>query len=477
MKKNDYILPDLRQAARRTKEETKVDYGLFKMPEEALHLGDNKKYLLKTYGCQANVRDSETLAGIFEEMGFTPTEDPHEASVIVFNTCAVRRTAEEHVLGQLGALKGLKEEDPEKVFCVCGCMAQEEAVVQELLQSYPQVDMIFGTHNLYRFPDLLLQHMQKHKKVVEVYSKEGEVIEDLPVKRGDSCKAFVDIMYGCNKFCTYCIVPYTRGRERSRRVGDILEEVQSLKQSGHKEVIFLGQNVNAYGKDLGMEDGFTKLLEKTAETGIERIRFYTSHPRDYSHTTIEAMKKYPNIMKSLHLPVQSGSNEVLKRMNRGYTVEQYKELFDKMKEAIPDITFTTDIIVGFPNETDAQFQETLDLVDYCHYDSAFSFIYSPRSGTPAANFEDTIPMSVKKERLQILNERLAKYAKESNDRYLNKILYVLCEGPSKKRSDVYTGYSEENKLVNFTGPEGLVGQIVPVKITKVHSFSLDGEAL
>ena len=477
MKKNDYILPDLRQAARRSKTETKVDYSLFKMPEEALSLGVNKKYLLKTYGCQANVRDSETLAGILEEMGFTATSEASEADVIIFNTCAVRRTAEEHVLGQLGALKGLKQEDPNKVFCVCGCMAQEEAVVEELLKSYPQVDMIFGTHNLYRFPDLLLQHMRKQTKVVEVYSKEGEVIEDLPVKRSDSCKAYVDIMYGCNKFCTYCIVPYTRGRERSRRVGDILAEVQSLKESGHKEVIFLGQNVNAYGKDLGMEDGFTSLLEKTAETGIERIRFYTSHPRDYSHTTIEAMKKYPNIMKSLHLPVQSGSNEILKKMNRGYTVEQYKELFDKMKETIPDITFTTDLIVGFPNETDEQFQDTLDLVDYCRYDSAFSFIYSPRSGTPAAKFEDTIPQEVKKQRLAILNERLAKYAKESNERYDGKIVNVLCEGPSKKREDVYTGYSEENKLVNFTGPEGLKGKIVQVKITKVHSFSLDGEAL
>lgn len=477
MKKNEYILPDLRQAAQRTRSETKVDYGLFKMPEDALKLGLHKKYLIKTYGCQANVRDSETLAGILEEMGFSATEDVHEADILVFNTCAVRRTAEEHVLGQLGALKKLKQERPDTIFCICGCMAQEEAVVQELLHSYPQVDMIFGTHNLYRFPELLLQYAKTRRKVVEVYSQEGEVIEDLPVKRNDSVKAYVDIMYGCNKFCTYCIVPYTRGRERSRRVGDILREVEALKASGHREVIFLGQNVNAYGKDLGMEDGFTKLLEKTAETGIERIRFYTSHPRDYSRTTILAMKQYPNIMKSLHLPVQSGSNEILKKMNRGYTVEQYKALFDDMKREMPDITFTTDIIVGFPNETDAQFQETLDLVDYCRYDSAFSFIYSPRSGTPAAKFEDTIPQEVKKERLRILNEHLSQYAKESNERFYGKVVSVLCEGPSKKRADVYSGYSEENKLVNFTGPKGLEGKIVRVKITRVHSFSLDGEAL
>lgn len=477
MKKNEFVMPDLRQAAKRTRNTAKIERDLFQMPEAAETLGRNKKYLLRTFGCQANVRDGETLAGILEMMEFTAASTPEDADIMIFNTCAVRRAAEEHVLGQIGNLKSLKEKHPEKIICVCGCMAQEESVVQELLQKYPQVDMIFGTHNLYRFPELLLQYLDKKEKTVEVFSQEGDVIENLPVKRSDSCKAFVDIMYGCNKFCTYCIVPYTRGKERSRSPQDIVREVAELTKTGRKEVILLGQNVNAYGNDLHYEDGFTELLKQVAGTGIERIRFYTSHPRDYRRSTILAMKEYPNIMKALHLPVQSGSNETLRRMARGYTVEQYKDLFDDMKNEISDITFTTDIIVGFPGETDEQFQETLDLVDYCKFDSAFSFVYSPRSGTPAAKFEDLTPASVKRERLRVLNEKLAYYANQNNQKYLGQTVKVLCEGSSKKRADVYSGYSEENKLVNFTGERGLEGKIVDVKITKIHSFSLDGESL
>lgn len=477
MEKNTIAMPDLKQAARRTRGETQVRRDLFELPEAARRLGAGKKYLLRTYGCQANVRDGETLAGILELMDYVPCTAPEEADIIIFNTCAIRRAAEEHVLGEVGALKNLKKDHPEKIFCLCGCMAQEESVVDEILEKYRQIDIIFGTHNIYRFPQLLLEYLDRKETTVEVYSMEGDVIENLPVKRTDSCRAFVDIMYGCNKFCTYCIVPYTRGKERSRRVSDIVAEVEELKKSGHREVVLLGQNVNAYGKDLGMEDGFTSLLEKVAETGIERIRFYTSHPRDYSRTTILAMKKYPNIMKSLHLPVQSGSNEVLRRMARGYTAEQYRALFDDMKKEIPEITFTTDIIVGFPGETEEQFKETLALVDYCRFDSAFTFIYSPRSGTPAAKMTDGTPMEVKKERLRRLNERVAQYGRENNEKYLGKTVKVLCEGPSKKNPDTYSGYSEENKLVNFRGPAGLKGRIVDVKITAVHSFSLDGETI
>lgn len=477
MEKNTLMMPDQKQAARRTRGEAQVRRDLFELPEAARHLGHGKKYMIRTYGCQANVRDGETLAGILELMDYTPCSTPEEADIIVFNTCAIRRAAEEHVLGEVGALKNLKKDHPEKIFCLCGCMAQEEAVVKEVMDKYRQIDLIFGTHNLYRFPQLLLEYLDKKETTVEVYSTEGDIIEDLPVKRTDSCKAFVDIMYGCNKFCTYCIVPYTRGRERSRRVSDIVAEVKQLKESGHREVILLGQNVNAYGKDLGMEDGFTSLLEKIAETGIDRIRFYTSHPRDYSRTTILAMKKYPNIMKSLHLPVQSGSDEVLRRMARGYTAESYKALFDDMKKEMPEITFTTDIIVGFPGETEEQFQQTLDLVDYCRFDSAFTFIYSPRSGTPAASMPDDTPMEVKKDRLKRLNEKIAYYGHANNEKYLGRTLRVLCEGPSKKNPDTYSGYSEENKLVNFRGPQGLRGKIVDVKITAVHSFSLDGETI
>lgn len=476
MNKN-YQLPSQKDAAKRSRNEVEIEYGLFSMNDQLEELGKNKKYYIRTYGCQANVRDGESIAGMMEVMGFTNTEDTAEADVLIFNTCAVRRAAEEHVLGEIGMLKGLKNENPDRIFCVCGCMAQEESVVQEILKSYPQVDLIFGTHNIYRLPDLLKEVMTTKKRKVEVLSEEGRIIENLPVKRTQNVKGYVDIMYGCNKFCTYCIVPYTRGKERSRRMSDIIREVKQLIQNGGKEVILLGQNVNAYGKDLGMEDGFTDLLIAVAETGIERIRFYSSSPRDYSESTIQAMLDHPNIMPALHLPVQSGSNEVLRRMARGYTVEQYKEVFDRLKSKIPNITFTTDLIVGFPQETDEEFRDTIALVDYCKFDGAFSFMYSPREGTPAARMDGQIDAAVKKERLHELNEHINHWAKENNQKYLHKTVKVLCEGRSKKNDAVYSGYSEENKLVNFTGPEGLENQIVEVEITEVRSFSLNGKAL
>lgn len=473
----DYQLPSQKDEAKRSRNEVEIEYGLFSMNDQLEELGKNKKYYIRTYGCQANVRDGESIAGMMEVMGFTNTEDTAEADVLIFNTCAVRRAAEEHVLGEIGMLKGLKNENPDRIFCVCGCMAQEESVVQEILKSYPQVDLIFGTHNIYRLPDLLKEVMTTKKRKVEVLSEEGRIIENLPVKRTQNVKGYVDIMYGCNKFCTYCIVPYTRGKERSRRMSDIIREVKQLIQNGGKEVILLGQNVNAYGKDLGMDDGFTDLLIAVAETGIERIRFYSSSPRDYSESTIQAMLDHPNIMPALHLPVQSGSNEVLRRMARGYTVEQYKEVFDRLKSKIPNITFTTDLIVGFPQETDEEFRDTIALVDYCKFDGAFSFMYSPREGTPAARMDGQIDAAVKKERLHELNEHINHWAKEKNQKYLHKTVKVLCEGRSKKNAAVYSGYSEENKLVNFTGQEGLENQIVEVEITEVRSFSLNGKAL
>ena len=473
----DYQLPSQKDAAKRSRNEVEIEYGLFSMNDQLEELGKNKKYYIRTYGCQANVRDGESIAGMMEVMGFTNTEDTAEADVLIFNTCAVRRAAEEHVLGEIGMLKGLKNENPDRIFCVCGCMAQEESVVQEILKSYPQVDLIFGTHNIYRLPDLLKEVMTTKKRKVEVLSEEGRIIENLPVKRTQNVKGYVDIMYGCNKFCTYCIVPYTRGKERSRRMSDIIREVKQLIQNGGKEVILLGQNVNAYGKDLGMDDGFTDLLIAVAETGIERIRFYSSSPRDYSESTIQAMLDHPNIMPALHLPVQSGSNEVLRRMARGYTNEQYKEVFDRLKNKIPNITFTTDLIVGFPQETDEEFRDTIALVDYCKFDGAFSFMYSPREGTPAARMDGQIDAAVKKERLHELNEHINHWARENNQKYLHKTVKVLCEGRSKKNDAVYSGYSEENKLVNFTGPEGLENQIVEVEITEVRSFSLNGKAL
>ncbi|MBR3310601.1 MAG: tRNA (N6-isopentenyl adenosine(37)-C2)-methylthiotransferase MiaB [Solobacterium sp.] len=477
MERNTFILPDQDQAKRRTRTRPESVYDLFTLTENARGIGSGKHYYLRTYGCQANVRDGETISGMLEMMGFQKSEKPEEADVLVFNTCAVRRAAEERVLGEIGSLKGLKRKHPEKVICICGCMAQEEAVVDEILKGYPQVDIIFGTHNIYHFPELLTGRLSDGERRVEVFSEEGKVIENLPVQRSQTCKGFVNIMYGCNKFCTYCIVPYTRGKERSRRKEDIIAEIRELKAKNFKEVILLGQNVNAYGKDLGEEDGFTELLKASAETGIDRIRFYTSHPRDYSPTTIDAMKEYPNIMPSLHLPVQSGSDEVLRRMARGYTADSYKKLYDEMKSKIPGITFSTDIIVGFPGETDEQFRKTLDLADYCKFDLAYTFVYSPRSGTPAAKMPDDTPAEVKKERLQILNEKIGRYANENNQQYMGKVLQVLCEGSSKKKADVYSGYSAENKLVNFTGPAGLKDQIVNVEITGIHSYSLDGKVV
>lgn len=475
MKKNEFILPDQKAAGRRNLKE-QAERVSFSMPEHLKRLGEGKTYFVRTYGCQANVRDGETLGGLLEEMGFSPADAQEAADVLIFNTCAVRRAAEEHVLGEIGNLKPLKESHPEKIFGVCGCMAQEEGIVRELINKYPQVDLIFGTHNLDQLPSLLEKVLQGRRSI-SVLSEEGRIIEGMPALRTKPYKGFVNIMYGCDKFCTYCIVPYTRGKQRSRSMEDILAEVIQLKESGGKEVQLLGQNVNAYGKDLGMEDGFTELLRQCAETGIERIRFYTSHPRDYSSSTIDVMRDYPNVMKALHLPVQSGSDEILRRMNRGYTADAYRKLVDEMKAKIPDITFTTDLIVGFPSETDEQFEKTLDLVDYCRFDSAFTFIYSPREGTPAARMEDDIPLSVKKERLQVLNERITKYARENNEAYADRTLRVLCEGTSKKRNDVFSGYSGENKLVNFTGKGIREGEIIPVRITGVKSYSLDGEAL
>ena len=474
MKNNNFILPDRKAAGKRNLRIRAEEMNYANDP--SLHeLGKGKTFFIRTYGCQANVRDSETLAGLMCEMGFVQADVQEDADVLIFNTCAIRKAAEEHVLGEIGNLKTLKKEHPGRVFAVCGCMAQEEGVVRQLIEKYPQVDLVFGTHNIHELP-LLLKDAMDGKRSVRVYSEEGKVVEGMPVQRAKPYKGFVNIMYGCDKFCTYCIVPYTRGKQRSRRMGSILEEVRALKEQGGREVQLLGQNVNAYGKDLGMEDGFTQLLKECAGTGIDRIRFYTSHPRDYSSTTIDAMREYPQIMKSLHLPVQSGSDEVLKKMNRGYTADMYKRLFDDMKERIPEITFTTDLIVGFPSETDEQFQETLDLVDYCRFDSAFTFVFSPREGTPAARMEDTIPAAVKKERLQVLNERITKYAKLNNLAYEGRELSVLCEGPSKKDPGVYSGYSEENKLVNFTGEDIREGDIVRVRINAAKSYTLDGEA-
>ncbi len=369
-------LPNLKEAQKRTKTPVNIEHSLFDIPECCKEMGKGKNYFIRTYGCQANERDGETMAGIFEELGYTQTLDMVNADVIILNTCAVRENAEDKVFGEVGHIKHLKRTNPDLILGICGCMAQEEAMVEKIIKVYKQVDLVFGTHNIYRLPQLLYDTMKTKERMIEVYSKEGEVIENLPVRRFGLHKAWVNIMYGCDKFCTYCIVPYTRGKERSRLKEDVMKEIDELVASNYKEVTLLGQNVNAYGKDLGYVNGFADLLESVAKTGIPRIRFVTSHPWDFTQEMIDVIAKYPNIMPYIHLPVQSGNSQVLKLMGRRYTIEEYKDLFNRIKQAVPHCAFTTDIIVGFPNETDEQFEDTLKIVDECQYDAAFTFACS-----------------------------------------------------------------------------------------------------
>lgn len=476
-KQPGWALPDLKEAQKRTNKEAHIERELFQIPEQMKMLGQGKKYYLRTYGCQANERDSETLAGILEELMFTPCDNPEDADFILMNTCAIRKNAEDKVLGELGSLKRLQRNKPDLLFGLCGCMAQEEEIIDILMKKYRHVNLIFGTHNIHRLPELLYQAMVEGKKSIEVLSQEGDVIENLPVKRFGKHKAWVNIMYGCDKFCTYCIVPYTRGKERSRTLDDVLEEVRTLKAEGFKEITLLGQNVNSYGKDLGYEQGFAHLLEESAKLGVERIRFTTSHPWDFSESMIDVIAKYDNIMPFIHLPVQSGDSDILKIMGRRYTVEEYKTLYHKIIDAIPGCAFSTDIIVGFPNETKEQFQHTLDLVDECKFDNAFTFIYSPREGTPAAKMVDNVPLEEKQMRLQILNDRWNTYALENNQAYLGKTVKVLVDGSSKKNKEIFSGYTETNKLVNFKAKDVVAGDIVSVKITACKTFSLDGEQI
>lgn len=473
--KKDYILPDIKEARRRNNTE-KIERISFNIDDKYKKIGENKKYFIRTHGCQANFRDSESIAGLLDNLGFTSSDDEKDADLFLINTCAVREGAEDKVFGEIGALKRIKNENPNFLIGICGCMTQEEKTVNTILEKYHQVDLIFGTHNITSLPKMLDDiYNARKKKAVEVFSKQGEVIENVPVTRLASHKAYVNIMYGCDKFCTYCIVPYTRGKERSRLLEDVVKEVEELKNTGYKEVCLLGQNVNAYGKDLNLGYGFGDLLNAVAKTGIKRIRFMTSHPWDFNDEMIDAIANNDNICPYIHLPVQSGSNEILKKMNRRYTIEEYKALFDKLNSKLKNYAYTTDIIVGFPNETDEDFKGTLDIVDYCKYDNAYTFIYSKREGTPAARLEDETPREVKEARLQELNKKVAYYANLNNQKYLNQVVEVLVDGKSKKNDEVYSGYTKENKLVNFKGEGIKIGDLVNVKITEVMSFSLNGE--
>lgn len=468
--------PSLNAARKRGREEVKVHYD-FDIPEDMHGFGKHKKVLVRTYGCQMNEHDTETILGLFEQMGYEITDNEQQADVILLNTCAIRENAEDKVFGELGRLKALKLENPSLVLGVCGCMAQEEAVVNRILQKHSFVDLIFGTHNIHRLPYLLKEAAFAKEMVVEVWSKEGDIVENLPKKRS-GLKAWVNIMYGCDKFCTYCIVPFTRGKERSRRPEDVIAEVRDLARQGYQEITLLGQNVNAYGKDFtDITYTFGDLMADIQKVDIPRVRFTTSHPRDFDDHLIEVLAKRGNLVEHIHLPVQSGSSEVLKRMNRKYTREQYLELVKKIRQAIPDVVLTTDIIVGFPGETEEQFEETMSLVKEVEFDSAFTFIYSPREGTPAAAKKDDVSQEIKKERLHRLNALMNELSLKSNRKLEGKHVEVLVEGQSKNNPDMLSGRTRTNKLIHFEGPKTWIGSMIDVKVTTVQTYFLKGEAV
>lgn len=469
-------LPDLTEARKRTKNKTEVSYNKYKVPTSIHNIGHNKKYTILTYGCQMNVHDSENISGIMEDLGYTKEDNYENADVIIINTCAIRENAQNKVVGILGRIKKLKETNPNIITIIGGCMPQEESVSGMIKDKYKWVDIVLGTHNIYDIPTLLDNINKERKQNIEVYSIEGSIIENLPVKRDSKIKAWVNIQYGCDKFCSYCIVPYTRGKQRSRLPEDILKEVKSLKEKGYKEVTLLGQNVNAYGKDLELNYTMANLLEDTAKTGIDRVRFVTSHPWDFSSDMIDVIAAYPNIMPYIHLPIQSGSDNILKKMNRRYTISEYKNLFNELKAKIPGVSITTDIIVGFPGETEEDFEKTLEIYNELKYDLAYTFIYSPREGTPAAKIEDNISLKEKEERLQRLNALVNKYARENNEKYQDKIVPVLIEGYSDKGGKLM-GYTDTMKLVNVVGDSSNIGSIVPVRITEVKTWSMEGEVV
>lgn len=457
---------------------------------------NSRSYKIITFGCQMNEHDSEVISGMLTQRGYTEAagEDMRNTDIVIINTCSIRENADKRFFGTLGQLKKIKLANPNFTVCVCGCMMQQEHITKKLRQSYPWVDVIFGTHNIHEFPDMLEEMFQRRStgeewtvnqirssrefRVDRVYRDSDRIVEGLPAKRLFGHKSFVNIMYGCNNFCTYCIVPYTRGREKSRRPEDIIAEVKALVADGVKEVTLLGQNVNSYrgvSADSGNEWDFADLIYALNEVeGLERIRFMTSHPKDLSDKLIAAFAECDKLCNYIHLPVQAGSSSVLRRMNRKYTREQYLELVRKLREAVPGIAISTDIIVGFPGETEEDFCETLSLAEEIQYDSAFTFLYSPRRGTPAADYENQIPEDVKHERFNRLVEVMNRGSKARNAAFVGRVCRVLVDGPDKKSSGILNGRTEEFKLVDFEGPEELIGSMVDVEITASNTFSLQG---
>ena len=450
-------------------------YPEFEVPKHLKDFAKGKKYFIYTYGCQANHRDQEIMSGLLEKAGFSQGFSENDADLVILNTCAVRENAEKKVFGKIGDLVHLKRNNPDALIGVCGCMVQQKHIIEYINEKFKHVDLIFGTHNITDLLDMLNEVVTKRIRLIDVKSIPGDIVENLPSVRESKFKAFVNISYGCDKFCTYCIVPYTRGKERSRKMGDILNEVQELKNNGYKEVTLLGQNVNAYGKDFNDGTTFAKLLEEVAKIGIPRVRFLTSHPWDFSSELIDVIAKYDNIMKYIHLPVQSGSDEILRLMGRRYTRKQYIALAKEIKTKIPDVALTTDIIVGFPNETYEQFLDTVSLCREVHYDSAFTFIYSPRNNTPAAKITDNVSGTEKVKRFKELVKALEEDIMKHSENMIGKVYDVLVEGPSEKNKEMLSAYTEKNKLVHFKGDINLVGQIVKVKILESHTYSMIGE--
>ena len=449
------------------------------------HQGKDVKYAIFTMGCQLNENDSEKIEGMLVGMGYTKTEDSKQADIIVYNTCCVRENAEERLFGKLGEIKKQKEEKG-TLIAIGGCMMQEKHITEKIKKSYPFVDILFGTHTLYKLPEDIYHILENRKKIEDIAYIDGEVIEGLPIVRGDHIKASVTIMNGCNNFCSYCIVPYVRGRERSRSPRDIIEEVESLAKQGYKEVTLLGQNVNSYlrverEKHIPFEEyrgvnSFATLLREVNKIeGIERIRFVSPHPKDFTQDVIEAIRDCEKVSKIIHLPLQAGSTSVLKAMNRKYTKEQYLELVDKIKREIPHVVFSTDIIVGFPGETQRNFEDTLDVVKKVGYEQVFMFIYSRRVGTPGDKMENQIPEEIKHERFNQLKALVEGQMEEQNKTYIGTVQKVLIEGTSKNNENMLTGRTDSNKVVILEGDKNLIGKMVNLNIISEHMWYLKGE--
>lgn len=432
-----------------------------------------KKYFIITYGCQMNLHESEKIAGILTSLGYEKANSELDADVIVFNTCCIRENAEDRAEGNIGALKQLKKKKKNLIIAVGGCMSQQPNKAKDLKSKFPFIDIIFGTHNLENFKDLLLKKLSQKKGVIDVWEKEGEIIEGTPKTRTSFPNAWVNIMYGCNNFCTYCIVPYVRGRERSRRLEDIVKECEELIKSGYKEITLLGQNVNSYGKDIGKT--FPELLEKVANIeGKFRLRYMTNHPKDLSEELAYVIKNNKNICHSIHLPVQSGANNVLKLMNRRYTREDYLEKVKTLKSIVPDIAITTDIMVGFPNESEQDFLDTFDLMKRVEFSGAFTFVYSRRSGTVADKMDGQIPEEVSRERIMKLIGFQNDLNRKISQKYQDKTIEILCEDYDEKKQ-MYLGRDEYGRMAYFKGDESLIGKFVMVKIIKTGGISLIGE--